>query len=44
MDNTSNAFNVNYSYVLLQINMAEYRKCQTAFSETLEVCSKEKFV
>jgi len=43
MDNTNNVFSVNYSYVLLQINTAEYRKCQTVFSETFEVWFQQKF-
>jgi hypothetical protein len=44
MDNTNNVFNINYSYVLLQINTAEYRKCQTVFSETFKVWFKENSV
>jgi len=43
-DNTNNVFNVNYPYVLLQINMAEYRKYQTVFSITFEVWFKENIV
>jgi len=44
VDNTNNVFSENNSYVLLKINTAEYRKCQTVFSETFEVWFKENVV